>query len=386
MPGSPTSATSSAEYDESLALVEDLQRLLADAELSDASALTADGERVALHTSLLGARCTFFEVAMRKPWHRPPAPIKLPYTSRVLADVLEFLATGCVRLTCAAHAVRVGRAAHAVGCEELTEVCATHIRDTSNESLDEVMKAAHEPLPTDALPDMLHDTFVEIAVERPAEIIRADAHAGVLLLATAHVQGVMTPIQRTAAVRALARVAPVLHMMLRECSVSEAGAIRSLLLAAPARLFSRVVERHEFLSSQDVIEKYRQDAIERYDLRVPVVIDQWMCAESAHPHTSHARYKLRYVRVVGAVALSLHFHKHSILAQNALLQIFRHDPRTSDLPPFMEIRRSPPSTVTIPSGECWLVFHSGKHIEWGWRLEAHAVPLDVVVRNQNDTD
>lgn len=382
-PSPPT--PSSAEYDESRSLVEDLQRLLGNADLADATAITSDNARVALHSSLLSARSPFFAIALRAPWHQPGHPLRLPYSSDVLHDVLEFLATGCVQLDSPAHAIRVARAAHALSADELCTLCSRHVHDTltTPELLHAALSAASEPTPTDALPDALVSALRHAVSRAPLAALHAarDARAPALLLADAYARCELDARSVCGATGALAAHADAVRLVLRDSSPGEAGALRALLAAAPPSLFASAVEPAALLPPRAVLAKYRADAAARArgEPRSVAAVSRWVKVESSHPHGAQVNGEIRCVRVRGARAVVLRFDERSVVGKGAVLSIFGANPgagtAAEGLRPLLELRSTMPESVSVLTGVIWISFRSGADVEWGWRFFAHPAPI-----------
>ncbi len=239
-------AEGSVTYDDGRALVEDLQRLLADTTLSDHACETSDGVLLALHSPILRARSPFFEAALRAPWRPSPEnPLFLPYDSHVLSDVLEFLVTGCVRVD---DVLKLGLTAHILAAYELADLCAMHLVDTR--AVD-ALATADGPLP---LP--IHDALREIALQVPMQSVVMAPRTAVLLLAEAHEVGELQRREPDAIECVISACAPIARTILPECTAEEMNSIFALLCSATPEQFAREVEPLR-LVPQSVLEKHR---------------------------------------------------------------------------------------------------------------------------------
>jgi BTB/POZ domain len=270
----------------------DLQRLLSGTPaLADLSAeCGASRTLFALHTQLLSVRTPFFATALSHPWRAPSSPLPLPEVHPdSLADVLEYLYTGAVRLeTSTGSAVRVAAAASYLLCPDLERTASAHIlRNLTAESFSAHVRAAAA---LSAVPDRVIDALAAFVAANTAQILTSLAsrdddddeivRAVWALLARHLATRAPPPSGHGPQVEALLvwsstqalrhshlstsntppAAAVPLGRILSATSPPDRAALIAVLSSAPSSLFVRQIEPLNLLTPCDLLEKYRADA------------------------------------------------------------------------------------------------------------------------------
>lgn len=390
------------EFEDTHELITDLQGLLADGSLAFHTAICRDGTSVPLHTQLLRARSPYFDTLLRAPWSRPTRPIKLPLSSGVVHDVLEFMVTGRVQLDSLSSTLSIGRAAHFLICDGLVSLCAQHLRGLLTlECLPNALALASEPSePAEQpLPEPFCDALRKFVSHAPGPALRVVVEdkgdeavhvrrSVLLLLADAFTRGEIGAAAASEAALALSdwSSAGALKPVLARCSPNEADAVAMLLCAAPPRLFARFVEPSGAVPPARCLEKYRRDAMKAKDRQE--IWARYVKRESKHPHPlapplPKAALK---VRVRNCDAVLVRFDPRSSLATGAELVFYAVDPTEEFVPPenvLARVSEPVPTSISLMCDKFWfaLVCENPKlraeEEHWGWLFYVYPTMLKI---------
>lgn len=175
--------------------------------------------------------------------------------------------------------------------------------------------------------------------------------------------------------------------LLDEETERDRDAMLELVADAPAMTFAHAVEGTGLFSEEEIVEKYRRDALRgegRRGMGRPRV--RVLC-ESCHPHESGVDLERSVRRVVVRGEgrriwhALLRFDRRSSLAGGAELAFYIRDPRLGTHPHTFLVGRELPSELVLPAGEFWYAFASSDsvliHNRWGWRFFVEPVAPEI---------
>lgn len=404
MPSSPhPDSTPPTVYTDHDSLISDMQLLLTDATLCDTTILVADETPVAIPSQILRARSPYFAALLSDRWKPPPGlPLSKPNAPLpVFHDLLEYLVTGAVTLSLSPisipHNVYLIVLAHEVTLAELEATVLHHIsRHLTVQNLPIYLHAiaATRSLPPPQLEALLC-TFVtdHISVFNAALAAHDWQLMKVLwrLLVNAHAQQPFLPEQVSSAARAImnfstlekGKILRIPQVIALENEADRKHMLAFLRDAAPLT-FAAVVEPAGFYSDEDLLTKYRDDAMRPPGKLAshPKKRAKWrVLCESEHPYRLGARLDRTAKHIVVPVEHDvlcdslLRFDKRSSLGGGAELTFYTRDPTLGTHPHTFLVGSSWQGELVLPGTEFWYAFASPDaeyapeiSSKWGWRF------------------
>lgn len=397
-------------YNDHDSLISDMQLLLTDSTLCDTTILVADATPVAIPSQILSARSPYFAALLSSHWRLPNnQPLSKPNaTLPVFHDLLEYLVTGAVTLSLSPvsipHNIHLILLAHELVLEQLEATVLHHIAlHLTVQNLPIYLRAI---LSSNTQPPQQLQQLLCIFLRDHVNAITPDlvAHDWSLMqvlwriLVNIHAQSPLPTEQVSAASRTIMAFSTFQHgkvlrapqLIARE-STQDRHLLLAFLLDAAPLTFSAVVAPASFYTDEQLLEKYRADALQPNDTPIPKKRPRWrVICESEHPYPRGARLERTARHVVVPVENEdafydslLLFDKRSSLGGGAELTFYTGDPALGADPHTFLVGSSLQRELILPGREFWYAFASPDADDqvydylsrkWGWRFVVEPVP------------